>query len=139
MKKIFDIYSKYKEIINYLIFGVLTTIVNFIIYFLCIDIFNIHYIFANSIAWFFSVLFAYITNRIFVFEQVNFGIYGIIREISLFFIARLLSGVIETGLLFILVDYIGISSKISKVAVAVIVVILNYVFSKLIIFKKSKT
>lgn len=136
MKKILELYKKYKEIINYIIFGGLTTVVNFAVYFTCIDLFNIHYLVSNVIAWFLSVVFAYVTNRLFVFEKVNFSITGIIREIVLFFGARLLSGAIETGSLFIMVDLAGLSDKISKIIVAVVVVILNYVFSKLVVFKK---
>ena len=136
MKKILDLYKKYKEIINYIIFGGFTTLVNFAVYFACIDFLNIHYLISNVIAWFLSVVFAYVTNRLFVFEKVNFSFAGIVREIVLFFGARLLSGAIETGSLFLMVDMIGLSDRISKIVVAVVVVILNYVFSKLVVFKK---
>ncbi|MEG0249444.1 MAG: GtrA family protein [Peptostreptococcus sp.] len=138
MRKILDLYDKYKEIINYIIFGGLTTLVNFVVYFACIGMFSIHYLLANVIAWFLSVVFAYVTNRLFVFEKVNFSIHSIFREIVLFFGARLLSGAIETGSLFVMVGLIGVSDKISKLIVAVIVVILNYIFSKLIVFKKYR-
>lgn len=138
MDKIVALYNKYKEIINYIIFGALTTLVNFFVYFICIDMFSIHYLIANIIAWILSVIFAYISNRLFVFEKVNFSIKSIFREITLFFGARLLSGLIETGALFIMVSLLAISDKISKLLVAVIVVILNYIFSKLIVFKKYR-
>ncbi|MDY5964184.1 MAG: GtrA family protein, partial [Peptostreptococcus porci] len=81
---------------------------------------------------------AYVTNRAFVFEKVNFGFYPILREVVLFFVARLLSGAIETALLFFMVELIRMGSDVSKVLVAVVVVVLNYVFSKLIIFKEKK-
>ena len=136
MEKILGLYRKYKEIINYIIFGVLTTAVNFAVYFICINIFEIHYIYANVIAWFLSVVFAYVTNRIYVFEKVNFSPVAIIREIVLFFGARFLSGAIETGSLFVMVDLMKLGEGIAKVVVAVVVVILNYIFSKLIVFKK---
>lgn len=136
MERLLNVYKRYKEIINYIIFGVLTTLVNFVVYFFCIEVLGIYYIVANMIAWFLSVVFAYVTNRIYVFEKVNFSIYAVVRELILFFGARLLSGVIETASLFLMVDMIGFGSKESKIAVAVIVVILNYIFSKLIVFKK---
>lgn len=138
MQKILDILSKNREIINYLVFGVLTTIVNFMVYFFAKEVVDIYYLYANIIAWFISVLFAYVTNRVFVFEKVNFGFYPILREVVLFFVARLLSGAIETALLFLMVELIRMGSDVSKVLVAVVVVVLNYVFSKLIIFKEKK-
>lgn len=138
MQKILDILSKNREIINYLVFGVLTTIVNFMVYFFAKEVVDIYYLYANVIAWFISVLFAYVTNRAFVFEKVNFGFYPILREVVLFFVARLLSGAIETVLLFLMVELIRMGSDVSKVLVAVVVVVLNYVFSKLIIFKEKK-
>ncbi|SFE21663.1 GtrA family protein [Peptostreptococcus sp. D1] len=138
MQKILDILSKNREIINYLVFGVLTTIVNFMVYFFAKEVVNIYYLYANVMAWFISVLFAYATNRVFVFEKVNFGFYPILREIILFFVARLLSGAIETALLFLMVELIRMGSDVSKILVAVVVVVLNYVFSKLIIFKEKK-
>lgn len=138
INKIFlDLYDRYREIINYLIFGVLTTLVNFVFYFVLVNIFGMYYIYANIIAWFFSVLFAYITNRIFVFERVNFSIKSIVKEGTLFFSARLFSGFVETAILYIMVDFMKIGEGISKIVVAVVVVVLNYFFSKFIIFKKK--
>ena len=136
MVKIRNLYKKYKEIINYIIFGGMTTVVNFVVYFLCVDIIEIYYIAANVVAWFLSVLFAYITNRIYVFERVNFSISGVVKEAILFFLSRLFSGAVETASLYIMVDIIGISSSAAKIEVAIAVVILNYIFSKLIVFRR---
>ena len=136
MEKILSLYRKYKEVINYIIFGILTTAVNFGVYFICINILGIHYIYANIVAWFLSVIFAYVTNRIYVFKKVNFSPVAVIREIVLFFGARFLSGAIETASLFIMVDLLKSGEGIAKVIVAVVVVVLNYIFSKLIVFKK---
>lgn len=138
MRGLYNLYTKYKEIINYLIFGVLTTLVNFCVYFFLVDISHFYYVYANIIAWFISVLFAYITNRAFVFDKVSFTLKAIIIEMSMFFAARFLSGFIETALLFLMVDKLSISNAISKISVAVIVVVLNYIFSKLIIFKRRR-
>lgn len=136
MSKFENLYKKNKEIINYIIFGVLTTIVNFIVYFTFTNVLNVHYIIANSVAWFLSVLFAYVTNRLFVFEKVNNSFKEIFRETILFFVSRLVSGILETLILILLIDIMNINSNYSKILVAVIVVILNYVFSKLIVFRK---
>lgn len=126
------------EIIKYVIFGGLTTVVNFLAYFACIDLLDFNYLVANIISWFLSVIFAYITNRAFVFEKVNFTFRSILKEVSLFFGSRFLSGAIETASLFLLVELMHLDDHISKIAVAVIVVILNYVFSKLIVFRRKK-
>ena len=121
-----------KEIILYVVFGVLTTLMNFISYFLFTKIFGIHYLVSNILAWFFSVLFAYITNRIWVFESKNDNI---IKECSLFFGGRLFSGVVDTALMYLFIDVLLISDFISKIVIQIIVVVLNYVISKLIVFK----
>ena len=122
-----------KELILYVVFGVLTTLVNFIIYFLFTKLFGIHYIISNILAWFFAVLFAYITNRKWVFESKNTNI---IIEMVLFFGGRLFSGVVDTVLMYIFIDILSIGDFISKVIIQIIVVILNYVISKLVVFKK---
>lgn len=149
MKKLIE---KYKELILYVIFGGLTTLVNFASF----KIFNIilgeeHYLISNVIAWFVSVIFAYITNKLFVFESRSWKIKIISKEIVSFFGARIFSFAVEEFGLFALVDLLGFDyyrldifgfviggKMISKVILAVIVVILNYFFSKLVVFKKKK-
>lgn len=83
LKKIWDLYQKNKEIIHYLIFGVLTTIVNFVVYFICANLGGIDEIISNVISWLISVLFAYVTNKIFVFESKTNGITEIVKEFFL--------------------------------------------------------
>ena len=121
-----------KELILYVFFGTLTFFVNVIVYFLFENVFGVNYIISNIIAWFFSVLFAYITNRIWVFESKS---PDILKEMSLFFGGRIFSGVVDTGLMYLFIDILTIGDLISKIVVQVIVVILNYIFSKLIVFK----
>lgn len=123
-----------KEVVMYVIFGVLTTAVNFVTYLLFARVFNIHYLISNVLAWFLSVLFAYITNKIWVFESKN---PNILKEMSLFFGGRIFSGVVDTALMYLLIDVLVVSDVISKIIIQVIVVILNYVISKLIVFKKD--
>lgn len=123
-----------KEVVMYVIFGVLTTAVNFVTYLLFARVLNIHYLISNVLAWFLSVLFAYITNKIWVFESKN---PNILKEMSLFFGGRIFSGVVDTALMYLLIDVLVVSDVISKIIIQVIVVILNYVISKLIVFKKD--
>lgn len=149
MKKLIE---KYKELILYVIFGGLTTLVNFASF----KIFNMilgeeHYLISNVIAWFISVIFAYITNKLFVFESRSWRLKIIGKEIFSFFAARVFSFAVEEFGLYALVDLMGFDryqidifgfvlggKMISKIVLAVIVVILNYFFSKLVVFRKKK-
>lgn len=134
MKKLIELYKKYEEIINYLIVGVMTTLVSIGTYAICTKCLNINYMIANIISWIISVLFAYITNRIFVFKSES---KKIILEIYQFFKYRIFSFVIEIFLMYVFVELINIDDMISKIIVQIIVIILNYVFSKLFVFKKK--
>lgn len=139
LKKIWDLYQKNKEIIHYLIFGVLTTIVNFVVYFICANLGGIDEIISNVISWLISVLFAYVTNKIFVFESKTNGITEIVKEFFSFVVCRVLSGILDTGLFALMVKVFGWNDYIAKAITQVLVVIANYVFSKLFIFKKKES
>ena len=121
-----------RELILYVVFGAFTFFVNVIVYFVFEDVLGVNYLISNIIAWFFSVLFAYITNRIWVFESKS---PDILKEMSLFFGGRIFSGVVDTALMYLFIDVLVIGDFISKIVVQVIVIILNYIFSKLIVFK----
>ena len=121
-----------KELLSYVIFGVLTTIINFVVYLFFTRICGVNYIVSNIIAWFLSVLFAYVTNRIWVFESSNSNI---IKEGGVFFGGRLFSGILGTGLMILFIDILTIGDLISKVIVQVVVIIFNYAYSKWIVFK----
>ena len=121
-----------KELMMYFIFGVLTTVVNFVVYLLFARFLNVNYLISNVLAWFFSVLFAYVTNRIWVFESKSSNI---LKEMSLFFGGRIFSGVVDTALMYLLIGILAVGDVISKIIIQVIVVILNYVISKIIVFK----
>lgn len=149
MKKLI---KKYKEIILYIFFGVLTTIVNFVIYFIMNALLGEDmYLVSNVIAWIGAVAFAYVTNKIWVFESKSRESKTLLREIGEFVSARLLSLGIEEAGLYIFVDLLKFSTfsfsflrltitgdVIAKIIMQIIVVILNYIFSKFIIFKKVK-
>ena len=138
MEKIKELYTKYKEIINYLVFGVLATAVNFVTYFITAKIIGIDAVISSGMSWFCSVLFAYITNKIFVFESKANGLKEFLMEISSFFLARILSGVLcDVGTFAIMVKVLYINDIVSKFITQVMVVIMNYILSKLVIFKRK--
>ena len=132
-----ELFMKYKEVISYLFFGVLTTVVNFVVYFACTDGLHINYLAATAVSWVAAVLFAYVTNRKWVFESKVSGFTPILREMAVFVGCRVFSGVMDMGIMFISVDMIGISDRIAKFVTQVAVVVLNYIFSKIIIFRNK--
>lgn len=127
-----ELYLKYKEIIMYLIFGVLTTVVNIAAYFVMADMLHIHYMISNIVAWVLSVLFAYMTNRKYVFESKS---NEIIKEMISFFGARLATGVMDMLFMWIFVGLHILSDFIAKIITNIFVIIANYVLSKLVVFK----
>ena len=138
VEKALELYRKYREMILYLVFGGLTTLVNIFSYFVLTDVGEIQYLVSTAIAWVLSVLFAYFTNRVWVFQSTASGTKAILREIGSFFGCRLLSGAIDMGIMFLCVSVLGLPDKLIKILANVVVIILNYLFSKLFIFKKDK-
>ena len=124
-----------RELILYVVFGLLTTAVSIVTFHLCEAL--VHYTVANIISWVLAVSFAYVTNRIFVFRSENRGA-RLVKEIALFFAARLFSLAVEEGGLVLLIDLLHMDSLIAKLILQVVVVVLNYILSKLVIFKKKK-
>lgn len=140
--KIWDIYIKRKELFNYLIVGVLTTLVSLISYFILSRILditnNIYFIMANTISWILSVSFAFITNKIFVFESHTKGKYAL-KEASKFILSRVFTFILDLLIMLILVKLIKINNDYAKLIVQIIVLVLNYILSKLIVFNSKKT
>lgn len=130
-KKLFN-----KETISYLFFGVLTTLVNLAVYSLG-DFSGLDYRVSNVAAWIISVIFAYVTNKLFVFESTSWRLPVLTREFISFVSCRLLSGIFEMAALIALVELLMINKFIAKVIISIIVVLMNYVFSKLFIFKNN--
>lgn len=128
--------KKYKSIILYLFFGVCTTFINIIVYIISDRGLKTNTIISTIIAWIISVFFAYITNRIWVFESSAPNIQAVCFEAAQFVLCRLLTGVLDVFLMFFGVDIIGINDILMKIFSNVLVVIINYIASKLIIFKK---
>ena len=117
-----DLFFKYKEIVMYLIFGVLTTLVDFAVYFPLANILNVHYLLSNLFAWIAAVIFAFVTNKLWVFESNARTLPEILREFTSFVLSRLFSGAVETALLWLLVDVLILSENIAKIPVAVLTV-----------------
>ncbi|MBR3767744.1 MAG: GtrA family protein [Clostridia bacterium] len=143
------------EIVSYLVFGVLTTAVNFVTYMIMgvfagknyeektlfsVGNFNFQLVMLmNAVAWLVSVLFAFVTNKLFVFESTSWKASVAVKELVSFIGARILSFLIFEELVFILlINIFGINDLISKLILAVFVVIFNFVASKLVIFRKKR-
>lgn len=129
------LYNKYREIIDYIIFGGLTTMVNIVAFFIFDTLLGWPYLIANAIAIVVSILFAYVTNKLFVFKTRDMTASENIVEFLKFIGFRLISGLADMAAMWMLVDLISIDTNIAKLLTQFIVVVLNYVFSKLFIFK----
>lgn len=127
--------NRAKELTAYIFWGAVTTLVNYVVYFVCTKLFVIHYLLSNLIAWFLSVLFAYIVNKVFVFASRDWSGKRLFKEIWQFMAARVFSGAAETGMLWVLVDIMGYQDAIIKIVAGAFVIVVNYVFSKWIIFR----
>lgn len=136
MKKIRSFLVKYTEELNYLFFGVLTTLVNFVIYFPLHEILNISAAVSNVIAWAVAVVFAYFTNKRYVFQSKDWNKQTIITEMWKFVACRIGSGLVETLFLLVTVDVLHFNGTWMKILICIVVVILNYISSKLLVFKK---
>lgn len=137
MEKIKELYTKYKEIINYLIFGALTTVVNIVTYAIFARLFHVDEVVSNIIAQIISILFAYVTNKIYVFESKSTKLKDILREMISFFGCRIFTAVLDTLLFSFMIKILFMNDLIAKCITQVVVIVLNYVFSKLIIFRKK--
>ncbi|MBQ9703788.1 MAG: GtrA family protein [Clostridia bacterium] len=135
MKKIFELYRKYKEIFWYLVVGGLTTLVSYGTFALFVSLFNMNATLSEALSWACAVLFAYPTNKLLVFENHS---KNILKEFCSFVLSRVATGVF--GVLFILlfVDTLGGNEYLMKAISSVVILVLNYVFSKLITFRKKK-
>ena len=164
MTKIKELFKKHREIIVYIIFGVLTTLVNWVVFILMTKLMNVdvsgvsdrgnaltslfsdnyEYTVCNAVAWVAGVLFAFVTNKIWVFRSRSKKASTVLREFFSFVGARVVTGIIEIFLPTLLINIglnqsvLGVEGAIAKAVASVIVIVLNYVFSKLIVFRKKK-
>ena len=129
--------EKYRGLILYVVFGVLTTAINIAVYALCYRVLRLPNVPSNVIAWILAVLFAFVTNKLYVFESKSLERGTVARELASFVGARLATGLLDLAVMFVGVDLLHGPDLVIKVASNVIVIILNYVFSKLIVFRKK--
>ena len=136
MECIKSILRKYWDVFTYLVFGVLTTAVNYVVYLPCYNLLGFSAAISNGIAWVVAVAFAYLTNKPFVFQSHDWSMKVVLPELLSFVGCRIGSGLAETLILLITVDILSWNGNLWKIITSVLVVILNYFASKLIVFKK---
>ena len=134
--KIKNLFHKYYEIISYVFFGGLTTVVSWIFYYLPLFL-GVDYRISKVISWVAAVVFAFFVNKHWVFLDKDYSAKALLRQGGEFFASRIATGIVEFGLTVFLVEVVKISDKIVPIPVAVITIILNYVLSKLLVFRKK--
>lgn len=138
MKKIIELYKKYKEVINYLIFGVLTTLISLLVYYISVNTFlnpknAMQLQIANIISWVVGVAFAYFTNRKYVFESKE---KKQLKEAGKFVLSRVITLLMDMIIMWLGVTVLHFNDKLIKLISQVVIIISNYVFSKVLVFKK---
>lgn len=131
-------YEKYKSQILYIFFGAITTFINIISYYVCFNVLGISNVVSTIIAWVFAVIFAFITNKIWVFESKSWDPEIAIKELVSFISVRLLTGLFDLAIMYIGVDLLKSNGMLMKILSNIFVLIANYVSSKLFIFKSTK-
>ena len=134
-----QLFLKYRHIVFYGIFGVLTTLINIGTYAVCYRYFHISNVISNVTAWILSVAFAFITNKIWVFGSRAAGVKAILNELWNFAASRLATGLLDLLVMYVAVDVMHGSPLAFKVISNVIVIVLNYVLSRLVVFRKNVT
>ncbi|MDH6363615.1 putative flippase GtrA [Enterococcus sp. PF1-24] len=127
----------YWEAFSYLFFGGVTTVVNIAVFSLLHYTLTIDWMIANTVAWFISVLVAFITNKLWVFQTKSENLSHLLWEFVKFVFYRILSLGIDNGVMWLFIDKLGWSTFIVKILAQIVVVVANYAFSKLFIFKKE--
>lgn len=128
---------KHYDILAYLFFGVLTTVANYIVYLPCYNLLHFSAAVSNVIAWVAAVAFAYLTNKPFVFKSHDWSAKTVVPELSKFVGSRIVSGALETLFIFVTVDLLQWNGNVMKLITSVLVVILNYIASKLLVFREK--
>lgn len=132
------LFVKYREILMYLVFGAATTMLNILVYYLFHEVFGMYYLLSNGFAFFASVVFAYVTNKLYVFQQLDFSYSHLIKEFMSFLTVRGVSFLLDMGLMFLLVSILLMNDLYAKIAVNIVVIIVNYVASKWLVFRKEQ-
>jgi Predicted membrane protein len=140
LSEIRKLYDRYKEMILYVVFGVLTTAINYGSYFLLAHPAGVSVLASNVIAWILGVLFAFVTNKLLVFDSKSLRFDLVLKELISFVACRLFSGALDTAIMLVFVNMLHFNDLIIKLASNVLVIIINYVLSKFFIFApKGKT
>ncbi len=137
MEKLKALLRRHYDILVYLVFGVLTTAVNYIVYLPCYNLLHLSSAVSNVIAWAVAVAFAYVTNKPFVFHSHDWSAKTVVPELTKYVGTRLGSGGLETLILLIFVDLLHMNGNLWKLLTSVLVVVLNYIGSKLLVFRKK--
>ena len=138
MKKLRALFERYYDVITYLFFGGLTTVVNYLVYLPCYNWLGISSSVSYAIAWVAAVAFAYLTNKPFVFKSHDWSAKTVWPELTKFVGCRVGSGLLETLFLLVTVDIFGWNGNWMKLITSVFVIVLNYFASKLLVFQKKK-
>ena len=136
MKTLIEEIKKRKEVVLYLFFGGCTTLVNILSYFILRQLLKIDITTATVVSWILSVLFAYITNKIFVFESKTNTLKELTVEFTAFVSGRVFTGILDLVIMLVFVEVLNFNEVIMKIVSNVVVIVLNYILSKLWIFKK---
>ena len=137
IEKVKFLFKKYYDILVYLVFGVLTTVVNYLVYLPCYNLLGMKAVVSNVIAWAVAVIFAYVTNKPFVFRSHDWSAETVIPELTKFVGCRIASGGAESVIIFLTVDLLGWNGNLWKLVTSVLVVVLNYIGSKLLVFRNK--
>ena len=129
--------DKYRDIILYIVFGLLTTVVNYLVYIPLYNYLHLSAVVSNAIAWLVAVLVAFLTNKPFVFKSYDWSAKVVIPEFIKFLGCRIGSGIVETAILLVTVDILHMNGNIWKIITSVLVIIFNYIGSKLFVFRKQ--
>lgn len=130
--------EKHYDVLSYLFFGGLTTVVNYMVYFPCYNWLGTSATVATVLSWVVAVAFAFITNKPFVFKSYDWSYKVVGPELTKFVGCRIGSGLLETGIIFVTVDLLMWNGNVMKIVTSVLTVVLNYIASKWLIFIKKK-
>lgn len=133
-----ELIQKYKHLIAYLFFGVMTTVINIAAYYLFSRfVFVDSIVISNVLAWVLAVTFAYVSNRRYVFESEAHTRAQLLREVASFFASRVATLLVDVALMELLVNILAWNDMVAKLISNVVVVVLNYVLSKLVVFREK--
>ena len=138
VNKLFALIRRHYDVLSYLFFGVLTTVVIYLVYLPCYNLLHISASISNVIAWVAAVAFAFLTNKPFVFKSRDWSRNVVWPEFCKFVGCRVGSGILETAILLVAVDWLGLNGNVWKLITAVLVIVLNYISSKFLVFNDKK-